>query len=378
MNHVLRFSAACALGLAAWSCDREPDPCVVDETPLHYELRACAAGAHPKVLGSFSGPGSKPSDEWATSRREVVLDESHAYWSDYDGRILRTPKVGGATEMLLEPSECSVAALAVDEVAVYFGHNCPMPGLEKSGPFLIEGKVGWIDKTTGERHDLAQRRFAEVTQLLVRDGVVHWIFRDPREFSQEVVLHAASREASSTDEAERLVASGAVYMFFGLVPLGIVWFDAASDALMWTQRDDLVAGGPFGRTLVPAPDAQYLIMQADRAFWVQRGTTPAHEPEWYLWRVPLGDADAGLVFEHRVTEHVATDGTHFYGAGHDDTGGSIVDRVYRWSPPDFAPVPLAAALTGPQSIALDDRYLFVVDRDWASERVSVRLIRIDR
>jgi hypothetical protein len=321
------------------------------------------------VISRLVVEGDKPSEEWARSRRDVVLDDAYAYWSDYDGRILRTPKAGGTTEFLLEPSDCSVSSLAVDESNIYFGHNCPLP--EQSGfNFGIEGRVGVIEKGTGVRRELARQQFHEVQQVAVQGGDVYWVFANPSEFTREAVLHVAS---PLRGDERVLLATGAFYLPFALSPAEAVWFNATDEELWLTSLNE-----GHSRRLGAASSVESVFVHGDQAYWVQQSVTPESVPKWNLMRLPLAGGEPELAFSSQSTEYVTTDGEAFFGAGHDYTEGSIVQRVMRWSPPGYEPEPLAAALYDPQGIAVDDEHVFVVDQNWEIHRLGLRLIRIDR
>ena len=91
-----------------------------------------------------------------------------------------------------------IAALAVDDVVIYFGQNCPAPELRGTS-FLVEAKVSWLHKATGARHELAQQQSSRMRRI-------PWCWRERSTRNLEIVgdhftpdfstLHGAPRDAS--------------------------------------------------------------------------------------------------------------------------------------------------------------------------------------
>jgi hypothetical protein len=96
-----------------------------------------------------------------------------------------------------------------------------------------------------------------------------------------------------------------------------------------------------------------------------------------LFRVPIAGGEITEPLASLVTEHMATDGTDYYGAGDNSATTHVSYRVYRWRAPDFEPEALAAGLAHPESIAIDDSHVFVLDRE-LYDAMALRLVRVSR
>lgn len=133
----------------------------------------------------------------------------------------------------------------------------------------------------------------------------------------------------------------------------------------------------YGDELAPAPDAESLFVQDGTAFWIQRTILPTGAVERKLWQVPLDGGAPTQPLTALMTEYVVAGGPDFYGFGFNTATTQVQYRVYRWSPPAFEPVAMAAGFGSPQSIALDATSIFVIDMigGWDGE---LRLVRIDR
>jgi hypothetical protein len=324
------------------------------------------------VLGEVEVLDSEYNTEVARSRRGVVLDATHAFWSDYKGRILRTPKSGGPTDVVLPPSDCSLADLAVDEVGIYFGQNCPTPAVAGLARFPVEAKVAWLSKVTGERRELAHQQGVQVLQIAVANGQVHWTFSDAYTVT---VLHRRGRDSPPPDPAVSLdlsvVSSNSVYLPFALASDDIVWFDAKSKEL----RRSPPRGGR-GDLLTPAPDLESLFVVGGDAYWIAR-TNAMGPTERRLMRVPIHGGEPTAALPGLVTEQLSGDGVEYFGAGFNTATYEVAYRLYRWRAPDFVAEPIAAGFRSPLSIAMDEHHVFVID-SYGSERWKLRLSRIAR
>jgi hypothetical protein len=333
---------------------------------------ACIAGADPVVLDQVSAPASAIGTEVAFSRRRVVLDETHAYWSDYAGRILRTPKNGGATEELLGSSECSVADIAVDSTGVYFGQNCPAPSLQGVSAFPVEGRVAWLGKADRARHDLASMEGTDVRQIAVQGTTVYWVLSDEATASY---LLSAPRDLTTpltSGTPFSALVSSSIFLPFILDDAGIIWWDTRGEL-----RRSSFDGGPSS-LIVAATSVESLLAVGGSIQWVEHTRIGPDDPrmERHLLSAASGGGAPQRVFDGIVTEHVATsDGADYFGAGYDSPDGTIVNRVYRWLAPEHQPEALAAGIEFPQSVAVDDTHVFFLDQS-LDDPFTLRLIRL--
>lgn len=354
------------------ACDADLDPCSEERENPPSRPVGCGGTSKPRLLAHVPLLSSDFTGEVAASSRTVALDDTFAYWSDYTGRILRTPKTGGDTVVLLPANDCSIAALAVDDLSIYFGQNCKVPELRGSFPVLA--KVSWLHKATGERHELAQQQHSQVTQIAVLDGTVYWNLAsigDP--FTPDLsILHGAPRDTGLPFD-DSLIGTGAPFRPFVAGVHGIVWLDVSRHVV---RLSPLIGG--YGDELAPAPEAESLFVQGEMAYWIQRSILPIGALERKLWQVPLAGGAPTLAFDGLVSEHVVPDGADFYGFGFNTPTTQVQYRIYRWSPPAFEPVALAAGFGRPHSIALDASHIFVIDEAGNWDHVELRLLRIDR
>jgi hypothetical protein len=369
-ERVAAWGIAC-LAASFAGCDAYPDPCTESDGPEAPGPVGCVPGAHPTVMGGVSAPSSAGNEEVATSRRQVVLDDEYAYWSDYAGRILRTPKRGGSTDVVLQPSDCSVAALAVDEVGIYFGQNCRVAELEGRTRFPVEGRVSWLAKADGSRHELMTMRQADVRELRVQDGRVYWVFSDEAATS---TLFAAPRTADVPPGAptEILVHSDGLFLTTAIAREAVVWYASRPGEL---RRTPLRGGG--SELIAEAAHTESVMIDGTSTLWITDDPLEDGRHARHLWRTPVAGGDPEPALAGEVTEHLVTDGTDFYGAGFNTPGGSIVNRVYRWRSPSFSPEAIAAAIEWPQSVALDATHLYFIQRS-LGDPFSVQLVRVAR
>jgi hypothetical protein len=352
--------------------DNDPDPCTTSHGPRGSQPVACVGGADPVVLGEVAAPSSAINTEVAISNRRVVLDDTYAYWSDYAGRILRTPKAGGATDEILGPSECSIADMAVDDVGIYFGQNCLVPALQDRTNFPVEGKVAWLGKADQVRHDLASEQFTDVRQIAVNEATVYWVMSDEATASY---LRSAPRDLAvpmMSGMAFSALVSSTLFLPFTLDGNGIVWWDTKGEL-----RRSSLSGGPSS-LVSPATSVESLFVSGGSIHWVENVRASSGHMERHLLGMPSGGIDPRRIFDGIVTEHVATsDGSDYYGVGYNTPDGTIVNRVYRWRAPQYEPETVAAAIEWPQSIAVDEAHVFFVDQSM-SDPFTLRLIRVTR
>lgn len=360
-----RFALALTLALAG--CQAGPDPCVSNASDSDTPV-ACGEGKL-RVLAKLPVTSEEWESQIAFSRHRVALDDKYAYWSDYKGRILRTPKAGGPTDVVLEASECTIADLAVDEVGVYFGQNCLIPELEKMVSFPVLGKVSWLEKATGERHELAAQKLMDVREVTVRDGIVYWTLSTE---SSTSTLHRVPRDQPILSDAQ-VVKANAVYLPFGLSTDRVVWLEGSTKDI----RISPLPGGRGDRLAGASALVEWLAVEGDAAFWLERTIIEMGAVERRLFRVPLAGGEVTEPLPGLVTEHMVTDGADYYGAGDNSATNQTAYRVYRWRAPDFVPETLAAGFSAPESIAVDDTHVFVVDHE-PFEKQTLRLVRISR
>jgi hypothetical protein len=364
------WDIVCLAALFA-GCGGDRDPCTESDGPTPSGPVGCVPGADPTVIGSVAASASVVNEEVAISRRQVVLDDQYAYWSDYAGRILRTPKRGGGTDVVLEASDCSVAALAVDEIGVYFGQNCRVPELEQRTGFPVEGRVAWVAKADDTRHDLMKMQLADVRELRVQDGRVYWVFSDEVATS---TLFAAPRAADVPPGApiETLVRSDAVMLTTAIAQQAVVWYAFKAAEL----RRTLLSGGA-SELLAEAAHTESILIDGTSALWITHDPLDDGRHSRHLWRTPVAGGAPQLALAGEVTEHLATDGTDFYGVGFNTADGDVVNRVYRWRSPSFSPEVIAAAIEWPQSVALDATHLYFIQQS-LGDPFSLQLVRVAR
>jgi hypothetical protein len=346
------------------------DPCVELGGPPPSHPVGCVEGADPTVLAELSVPSSERNEEVAFSERHVALDEQYAYWSDYSGRILRTPKAGGATDVLLEWSSCSIADLAVDDAGVYFGENCRDPDLEGRTSFPVEGTAAWLSKDDGTRHDLSAKLLSDVRHVAVSDGEVYWVVSDEVGSSE---LKKTHRDGSVPPGlASTLVGVESASLVFAVGKDDVAWFDAPNKVILRIPKE-----GGLAAVVTPAVDMESMSAVGGDIHLVQRAFVDENTTEHLLWRVPLAGGRGKRPFDGAVTEFIATDGTGYYGAGFITPDGAVTYRVYRWLPPEYEPEEIAAAIERPKGFALDATHLFVVDES-LDDPFTLRLVRIAR
>lgn len=364
-----RRASVCAslLLCALAACDSQPNPCTSDESYSGKPV-ACRAGTNVRILANVATSSEEWTSQIAFSEHRVALDDEYAYWADYKGRILRTPKAGGHTDVLLEASACTIADLAVDDVGVYFGQNCEVPEYASMTNFPVRGSVSWLDKESGERHELAEQKLADVREVTVRDGIVYWTLSNEINSS---TLHRVPRDQPIHTDTQ-VVRANAVYLPFGLSDDRVLWLEGGSKGL----RSSPLEGG-IGELLTATTQlVEWLAVADDAVSWTERTIIDNGAVERRLFRISVAGGEPIEPLAGLVTEYMATDGTDYYGVGDNSATNQVADRVYRWRAPDYEPEVLAAGLSSPENMAIDDTHVFVLDREL--ERKSLRLLRVSR
>ena len=343
---------------------------------------ACVPGEEPVVLARIVTHTSDHNTEIAFSKRRIALDKHYAYWSDYSGRILRTPKAGGATDILLPASSCSIADLAVDDFGVYFGENCEITdGTER---FPVQGTLAWLSKDDGTRTDLTARRSADIRQVGLLDGEVYGAFSAEVEPKASLVRVRRNGLASPGSPLS-LVNVNAVSLPFAVEPEGVVWFNDGTDTFFRLRNGNDIPE-PIARFRdAPEVDDMREVPHVESLFVVEgalnataRVRLESGDTERRLWRAPVSGGPPKQPFDGIVSEFVAADGDGYYGAGVNTKDGIVANRIYRWLPPKYEPEALAAGIDWPKSIAIDSTHVYFVDESMGDPTFALRLVRVAR
>jgi hypothetical protein len=198
------------------------------------------AGSKVSVLAAVTNSSQRYNDQVAWSQQTLALDTNDVYWSDVNGRVLRTPRAGGETAELLPASACSIADVALDDSYLYFGQNCRIEG-DSSG-FPVRGRVVRIDKTGSGELELARFDLTEIRFLQVVDGNVY--------FMTDNVVSSSVRVASAdgTDQngqREPLVTASSPHLPFVVHDAALYYGD---NAQLRIERRPLAGGGAVSQS----------------------------------------------------------------------------------------------------------------------------------
>lgn len=341
------------LHLSACDGSTDADPCTDPVGGNHAS--ACDPGVSTTELGESGDP--MPWFSYYTA--PLAHDEAHLYWSGTDGDLLKTPKVGGDTQVLQGPSGCIVTGIAATDTQVYWVRTCGGRGNERA-------QLWTVAKHGGEATRMLEAPRTSGTMRL-HEGRILWTMRQGEDNT-----HLWSIEVNGA--ASMLMAANGPYFPFAITPDGVYHrirhFPSNPSEL---QRQPVAGGDPETIATV-GPVVESMHNGDERLYWVEAERT-ALGTDRSLWR--LGEEDAPeLVFQGRVTEFMATyDGAH-YGVGFLEDHGTVANRLYRWRAPDFEPVPLVAGLGWPQSLVLDDHHVYWLEKRQGTG--SLRLVSASR
>jgi hypothetical protein len=318
------------------------------------------------VLATFTNTVERSNATVAWSRQTIALDEVYAYWSDVNGRLLRTPKQGGQTEELLPASACSIADVAVDETFVYFGQNCRIAGIE--GGFPIVGRVARVDKAGGNELELASFEFNEIRYVQAAGEHVYFMTDD--------VVSSAVRRAARDGSDELGSSAPLVSVFSPHLPFVVQGSDLyyADNAGLRIERLPLEGGEAI--TVAEAADFVTRLQVIDGVLhWQIRDLDAANST--FLFRATSATAGQPAL-EGRCSELLIGDERGYYGVGDIDPDSSTALRVHRWLAPSFANELLAAGLNTPEGMAMDESRVYFTDHLWADEPQKLRLMSVPR
>lgn len=323
-------------------------------------------GSTVSVLAAVTNSSQRYNDQVAWSQQTVELDADNVYWSDVNGRVLRTPRQGGDTAELLAASACSIADIAVDDSYVYFGQNCRIEG-DGSG-FPVRGRVARTDKTGSDELELASFDRTEIRFLQVVDGSVY--------FMTDNVVSSAVRVASAdgVDEpggGEPLVTVSSPHLPFVVHDADLYYGDNAGLRL---DRRPLAGGDAVN--VAQVSDFVLGVQVIDGAVhWLVSNSAAPNLSSLYR------ASDDGLgepVLMGAATDLLTGDELGYYGVGDIDPEAATTLRVHRWLAPDYESELLAAGLNAPGGLAMDESRLYFTDLTWADEPQKLSLLSVPR
>jgi hypothetical protein len=317
------------------------------------------------LLATATSSVQRYNDQVAWSEQTIALDESDVYWSDVNGRVLRTPKRGGETAELLPASACSIADVVVDDSYAYFGQNCRIEG-DDSG-FPVRGRVVRIDKSGSGELELASFDRTEIRFLQVVDGSVY--------FMTDTVITSSVRVTSSdgTDSPGRapLVTVSSPHLPFVVHGTDLYYGDNAKQRV---ERRPLAGGGAV--TVAVTAEVVSDLQVIDGVLHWQLRDSAANSSVSY--RASADGASGELALTGPCTDLLTGDELGYYGVGDIDPEASTALRVHRWLAPDYENELLAAGLNMPSGLAMDKARLYFTDLVWTDEPQKLRLMSVPR
>lgn len=352
--------------VATAGCSAGPDPCFEQAYP---DQPVGCSGARVRVLGRSEFTASRINSTVAQMVPSLALGADHAFWSDRNGRILRTPKDGGATQELRADNGCSIADLAIDEVGLYALENCR---LTEDVPFPVQMRLFRMDPETGDTTDLAIMPYAQGVAVVVHDGVVYFGMGTPSRTFVRGIPRDGPLEGPE-DAFTPYAILGAYGTQLPLATLGedVLVVDRSTNEVLTLANEPGID-----------PTSRYVHDRGIRGLADVAGTLflvdSVLQNSWYVHRGFRVTSASSLVYDESELDRLVGDSADVYVAGDVDVAPSLTTRLYSLganAEAAGAPTAVTAGLRRVTDMALDASHVFVVDDEISHE---VRLVSVSR
>lgn len=355
---------AALLLLVAVGCLPDPRPydaCTDDEG--YYRVAPVGCEGHEVTVletRTFDA-GQTLMPPYGDGTGTLVLDETYVYWPDMAGNILRTPKQGGRTDVLIEAGGGEAPLALADAETHLYALRSTSTGTSQSNSASLFA----VEKATDEVTEMASLPYTDASQLVVFAGKFY-----ARDLAQLCIIEGSLGGGDAVVPSYPCVTNE-LPLKFRVTERGIVYISLTTGAPSIVLQPLDGSTPEVLMTLQNYPTS--LRNEGEELYFTECSDVCRR------YRIFATGTSDLLVANLGMASYVEGDSKTTYALTQleGEYGGS---RLYGWKHPSPSPNVVAASLGGLYALTVDDDDLFalVPDFDGGPNLGRLQLLRISR